>query len=92
MVAARKFPQMPRGVGRATDVCGLPWVSMLVSYVLRLHPDRLGHDEFVGEIEAVASGRKIGVNCLSELRTFVEETIDGESEVIRDSRVEWDGV
>jgi hypothetical protein len=65
---------------------------MLVSYILRLHPDRLDDEEFVGEIEAVASGRKVGVNCLNELKTFVEETIDAESDVIRDSRVEWNGV
>ena len=65
---------------------------MLVSYILRLHPDRLDHDEFVGEIEAVASGRRVGVNCLDELRTFVEETIDAESDVLRESRVERNGV
>ncbi len=69
----------------------VPSTVMLVSYVLRLHPDHLEGDEFVGEIEAVASGRKIGVNCLNELRTFVEETIGNETDVIRESRVEWNG-
>ncbi len=61
---------------------------MLVSYVLRVHTDRVGPREFAGEVEAVASGRKSGVKSLQELQAFVQSTIDDESTAIRDALME----
>jgi hypothetical protein len=63
---------------------------MLVSYVLRLHTDRIGREEFAGEIEAVASGSKCGINSLHELMNFVQTTIETETSVIREARVACD--
>jgi hypothetical protein len=60
---------------------------MLVSYVIRVHPDRIGQGAFAGEVEAVASGRKSGVKSLEELLTFVASTVDDESTAIRDALV-----
>ncbi len=62
-------------------------LPMLVSYVLRVHPDRIGREAFAGEVEAVASGRKCGVKSLQELKAFVESTVDDESAAIRDALV-----
>ncbi len=61
---------------------------MLVSYVLRLHTERVGQEEFAGEVEAVASGRRSGVSSLNELLTFVQSTIDDESWAIREAAIE----
>lgn len=65
---------------------------MFVSYILRLRTDRRESPrEFLGEVEAVASGRKSGVTGVSELMTFVESTIDEEMAAINVARVELDG-
>jgi hypothetical protein len=77
-------------MGQATDVVSVRSIPMLVSYVLRVNTDRIERDEFAGEIEAVASGRKGGVNSLDELMTFVQKTIDSETSAIRAARVERD--
>ena len=61
---------------------------MLVSYVLRLNTERIGREEFAGEVEAVASGRRSGVSSLGELFNFVQSTIDDESFAIREAKVE----
>jgi hypothetical protein len=61
---------------------------MLVSYVLRVHTDRVGRKDFAGEVEAVASGRRSGVKSLQELMAFVQSTIDDESTAIRDALTE----
>ncbi len=61
---------------------------MLVSYVLRLHTERVGTEEFAGEVEAVASGRRSGVSSLHELLNFVQSTIDDESCAILEAKVE----
>ena len=63
---------------------------MLVSYVLRMHTDRMERKEFVCEIEAVASGSKSGINSLHELMNFVQMTIETETSVIREARVACD--
>jgi hypothetical protein len=62
--------------------------SMLVSYVVRLHTDRVGEEEFAGQVEAVASGRKCGITSLHDLMAFVQTTIENETSVIREARVE----
>ncbi len=64
---------------------------MLVSYVLRMHTDRMERNEFVCEIEAVASGRKSGVKSLDELQMFIESTIESETAALREARVGWEG-
>jgi hypothetical protein len=58
---------------------------MLVSYVIRVHPDRVGRESFAGEVEAVASGRRSGVTSLQEFMAFVESTVDDETMAIRDA-------
>ena len=63
---------------------------MLVSYVLRVNTDRVEREQFAGEVEAVASGRKSGVNSLDELMSFVQLTIESETSAIRVARVERD--
>lgn len=40
---------------------------MLVTAVVRLHPERLAAGEFVGEVEHVATGRKQTFRSLIEL-------------------------
>jgi len=61
---------------------------MLVSYVVRLHTDRVGDEDFTGQIEAVASGRKCGITSLRDLMEFVQTTIETETSVIREARAE----
>ncbi len=61
---------------------------MLVSYVVRLHTDSLGEEEFTGQVEAVASGRKCGITSLDDLMAFVQTTIQSETSVIREARAE----
>jgi hypothetical protein len=61
---------------------------MLVSYVVRLHTDKVGEEDFTGQVEAVASGRKCGITSLHELMAFVQTTIEGETSVIREARAE----
>lgn len=63
---------------------------MLVSYVLRLHTDRMERKEFVCEVEAVASGRRGGVKSLDELQMFIEATIESETTALREGRLERD--
>lgn len=62
--------------------------AMLVSYVVRLHTDHVGEEEFAGQVEAVASGRKCGITSLHDLMEFVQGTIETETSVIREARAE----
>jgi hypothetical protein len=75
-------------VRQASDGAFVPSFSMLVSYVVRLHTDRVGQEDFAGQIEAVASGRKCGITSLEDLMAFVQTTIESETSAIREARVE----
>lgn len=55
--------------------------------MVRLHTDRIGREEFAGQVEAVASGRKCGISSLHDLMSFVQATIEGETSVVREARV-----
>jgi len=76
---------LSHGTGNGRGLCIVP--PMLVSYVLRLNTDRIGREEFAGEVEAVASGRKSGVKSLHELMSFVQSTIQDETSAIREARI-----
>ena len=52
---------------------------MIVSYVLRVRPDRVSNGRFSGEVEAVATGQRFAVRSLDELLAVVLETVGEES-------------
>src|ERR1700757_3808003 len=52
--ARRDFGMHRRGTAVGRCLCTLR--PMLVSYVVRLHTDRVGDEDFTGQVEAVASG------------------------------------
>jgi hypothetical protein len=61
---------------------------VIVSYVLRVRPDRLSDGRFSGEVEAVATGQRFAVRSLDELLAVVLETVGDESALSRSLAVE----
>jgi hypothetical protein len=52
---------------------------VIVSYVLRVRPDRLSNGRFSGEVEAVATGQRFAVRSLEEFLAVVLETVGEQS-------------
>jgi hypothetical protein len=61
---------------------------VIVSYVLRVRPDRVGYGRFSGEVEAVATGQRFAVRSLDELIAVVLETVGEESALGRSLSLE----
>jgi hypothetical protein len=61
---------------------------VIVSYVLRVRPDRVSKRRFSGEVEAVATGQRFAVRSLEELLAVVLETVGEESALGRSLSVE----
>ncbi|MGH8994761.1 MAG: hypothetical protein ACRDYB_01760 [Acidimicrobiales bacterium] len=51
---------------------------MVISYVLRLRPICVQNGEFIGEIEAVASGRRFPIRSVEQMVSFVFTTMEDE--------------
>jgi hypothetical protein len=58
---------------------------MFVSYVLRIRPESLSKQRFVGEVEAVGSGQRYAVRSFDEVQAFVLETLRDEMDLTRDA-------
>ena len=59
---------------------------MLVSYVLRVRPEDVDAGKLVGEVEAVASGRRYAVRSSDDLVILLGLTIDSELRLSRVAR------
>lgn len=60
------------------DSDSVAFSPVIVSYVLRVRPDRLSDGRFRGEVEAVATGQRFSVRSLDELLAIVLETVQDE--------------
>jgi hypothetical protein len=58
---------------------------MFVSYVLRVRPENLSKDRFVGEVEAVGTGQRYAVRSFDQVVAFVLETMRDEVDLTRDA-------
>jgi hypothetical protein len=76
---------IPRDGSRTGDSYGSP---MMISYVLRLRPTRIREGEFVGEVEAVTSGRRFPIRSLEQMVSFVLTTMEDELAEARSDRRE----
>jgi hypothetical protein len=59
---------------------------MFISYVLRLRPERLKDDQFMAEMEAVATGERSIVHSMEEAFDFVLATVAEELAASRQGR------
>jgi len=58
---------------------------MFVSYVLRVRPENLSKERFVGEVEAVGTGQRYAVRSIDQVMAFVLETMRDEVDLTRDA-------
>lgn len=58
---------------------------MFVSYVLRVRPESLSNERFVGEVEAVGTGQRYAVRSFDQVLAFVLETMRDEVDLTRDA-------
>ncbi|HXQ18566.1 MAG TPA: hypothetical protein VN781_02955 [Acidimicrobiales bacterium] len=58
---------------------------MFVSYVLRVRPESVSNERFVGEVEAVGTGQRYAVRSFDQVLAFVLETMRDEVDLTRDA-------
>lgn len=59
---------------------------MVISYVLRVHPESLDEGRVAGEVEAVASGRRYAFRSLEQVQAFLIETAEEQLSRTRSGR------